>query len=144
MTPTPFARLTLSAAPPPRVLVIDDDALVRRMLTHAFASRGCESLMAEDGYSGFHRLVDELLSLDLIVTDVVMPGFDGVELVHKIRHLGGERDVAVVAMSSFLDDALRARLEAAGADAVVDKRIGPDDVAALAVEAYRARARRDC
>jgi CheY-like chemotaxis protein len=141
MSPThPHAALArLALAPAPRVLVIDDDALARRMLAHAFAARGCEWLTADDGYSGFHRLVDELLTLDLVVTDVNMPGLDGVELIHTVRQLGGENDVAIVAVSAFLDDGVRARLLTAGADAVVDKQSGPDEVAAQALATLRTR-----
>jgi CheY-like chemotaxis protein len=135
-----LARVALVSTPQPRVLVIDDDALARRMLAHAFAARGCESLTADDGYTGFHRLVDELLTLDLVVTDVNMPGLDGVELIHKVRRLGGERDVAIVVVSAFLDDDMRQRLAEAGADAMLDKRSGPDAVAAQAIAALRARA----
>jgi CheY-like chemotaxis protein len=134
-----FVRLALALAPAPRVLVIDDDALARRMLAHAFAARGCEWLTADDGYNGFHRLVDELLSLDLVVTDVNMPGLDGVELIHKVRQLGGENDVAIVAVSAFLDDDVRTRLLTAGADAVVDKQAGPDAIAAQALATLRTR-----
>ncbi|HYG69794.1 MAG TPA: response regulator [Anaeromyxobacteraceae bacterium] len=138
---TALARLVLAPrpAPAPRVLVIDDDALARRMLAHAFAARGCEWLTADDGYCGFHRLVDELLTLDLVVTDVQMPGLSGVELVHKVRRLGGERDVAIVAVSAFLDDETCARLTTAGADAILDKRIGPDAVAGQSLAALRTR-----
>lgn len=135
-----LARLALVPAPRPRVLVIDDDALARRMLSHAFAARGCEPLTADDGYSGFHRLVDELLTLDVVVTDLNMPGLDGLELVHKVRRLGGERDVMIVVVSAFLDDDVRRRLEAAGADVIVDKRCGPGAVAANAIAALRSRA----
>jgi CheY-like chemotaxis protein len=141
MSPThpPVAVARLALAPAPRVLVIDDDALARRMLAHAFAARGCEWLTADDGYSGFHRLVDELLTLDLVVTDVNMPGLDGVELIHTVRQLGGENDVAIVAVSASLDDGVRARLLSAGADAVVDKQSGPDEIAAQALVTLRTR-----
>lgn len=142
MPSAPIARIPLSAPARHRVLVIDDDALARRLLSHAFAEQGLDPLLADDGYHGFHRLLDELLHLDLLVTDVNMPGMDGVELIRKIRQLGKERDLAVVAMSAYLDDDLDARLKAAGADAVVDKRVGPERVAALALAASFGRAPR--
>lgn len=52
------------------------------MLADALADRGFDAIVEHDGRSGFHRLVDELLGLDLVITDVVMPGLDGETLIH--------------------------------------------------------------
>ena len=115
-----------------RALVVDDDALVRRMLGDALVARGFEVVSAATADEGVKVLSEELLALDLLVTDVCMPGRDGEELVRFIRTAGGEADLAIVAMSGRLEPGMEPRLEAAGADAVLDKALGPDLIAEAA------------
>jgi CheY-like chemotaxis protein len=135
----PLARIALAPRRRRRLLVIDDDALGRSMLADAFAARGFEVVTAEDGAAGMARLTDELLSLDLVVTDVFMPGLDGAALIETVRHAGGEHDLAIVAISAGLTPALRARLETAGADVVLDKAVGAERIAATAEQAFAER-----
>ena len=83
-----------------RVLVVDDDALVRRILADAFEARGFEVITATNGEAGLRAITDELFSLDAVVTDLRMPGLSGGALVrgaHRgrrggARPGGGERD----------------------------------------------------
>jgi CheY-like chemotaxis protein len=117
---------------PRRALVVDDDALARRMLADALAERGFGVLTAADGTEGLRLLAEELLSLDLLVTDVLMPGLDGEHFVQAIRKAGGESDLAIVVVTGRLSEGLEPRLEAAGADAVLDKALGPDLIAQAA------------
>jgi len=136
---TPLGRLTLVPPPRRRALVVDDDHLAAQMLADALADRGFDAIVEHDGRSGFHRLVDELLGLDLVITDVVMPELDGETLIHTVRHLGGEHDLAIVAVSAYLTNERRSRLDAAGADAVLDKALGPTCVVDLALRACTER-----
>jgi CheY-like chemotaxis protein len=120
------------SARPRRALVVDDDALVRRMLSDGLAERGFEVLSADDGQEGLRIIAEELLALDLLVTDVNMPGMDGEAFIRAIRKAGGEADLAIVAVTGRVDGALEARLESAGADAVLDKELGPALIAQAA------------
>lgn len=108
-----------------RVLVVDDDALARRMLADAFAADGFEVLTASDAVGGLETLIDEIFTLDLLVTDVVMQGLDGVELLRRIRHDGNESDLPILAVTASLTPELKDHLLRAGADAVAMKSIGP-------------------
>jgi CheY-like chemotaxis protein len=111
---------------PRRALVVDDDELMCRMLADALAEKGFEVVTAGDGEEGLRVLSEELLALDLLITDVLMPNIDGELFVRTIRKAGGEADLAIVCVTGRLDAALEARLEAAGADAVLDKGLGAD------------------
>jgi CheY-like chemotaxis protein len=115
-----------------RALVVDDDALVRRMLADALADRGFEVITGTDGQDGLRVLSEELLALDLLVTDVHMPGMGGEHFVQMIRRAGGEADLAIVVVTGKMEPGLEPRLEAAGADAVLDKALGPELVAQAA------------
>jgi len=96
------------------------------MLSDALTARGFEVLVAEDGASGLRRLSEEILALDLLVTDVRMPGMGGEAFIRTIRSAGGEYDLAIVAVSAALGPDEERRLEGAGADAVLDKALGPE------------------
>ncbi|HEX7622220.1 MAG TPA: response regulator [Anaeromyxobacteraceae bacterium] len=115
-----------------RALVVDDDAVVRRMLQKALQQRGFEVLTADDGRTGLSMLSDELLALDLLVTDIRMPHMDGETFIRTIRRAGGECDLAIVAMTGSLDPEIEKRLEGEGADAVLDKALGPELIAQAA------------
>jgi len=112
-----------------RALVVDDDVLARRMIADALAERGFEVFAAGDGLSGVGVLTDELLGLDLVVADVRMPAMDGEAFLRLVRGVGGEHDLAVVVISGSLDVGLEARLHREGADAVLDKALGPELIA---------------
>jgi CheY-like chemotaxis protein len=126
---TAIARIS---ARPRRALLVDDDALVLHTLGDALQARGFEVLTARDGAEGLEVVMEELLSLDLLVTDVRMPNMDGETFVRTIRGAGGEEDLAIVVVAGTLDARLEARLETAGADAVLDKALGPANLAAAA------------
>lgn len=143
---TPDVEASLSAVlaglsgRPRRVLVVDDDALVRGILADAFSRRGFEVISATDGEAGLRAITDELFALDAVVTDVLMPGISGEALVAAVRTAGGEEDLVLVAVSGATDAALTARLALAGADRVVSKSAGADQVVAAVEEALAIRA----
>ncbi len=139
-----YAAIVQLTARPRRALVVDDDVLHRRMLGDALAARGFEVVTAADGAEGLRALADELLTLDLCVTDLSMPGMDGEAFVRTIREAGGETELAVVVVTGRSDPELAPRLLAAGADGVLEKALGAERVAEAAegvVEGKRVRAR---
>jgi uncharacterized protein (TIGR02266 family) len=109
-----------------RALVVDDDGLQRRMICDALAERGFEVITAADGAEGLRTLSEELLALDLLVTDIRMPGMDGETFVRTIRNAGGETDLTIVAITGRIEPGLEKKLEIAGADAVLDKALGAE------------------
>jgi uncharacterized protein (TIGR02266 family) len=108
-----------------RALIVDDDVVSRRMLADALADRGFEVFSAGDGASGLDVLTDELLALDLVVADLRMPTMDGESFLKIVRGVGGEQDLAVVMVSGSIEPSVEARLHGEGADAVLDKALGP-------------------
>lgn len=71
------------------VLVVDDDRALRTLATQALRSAGYRVITATDGQEALHAL--EGTHVDLIVSDVAMPGLDGRELGHALwerrRHI---------------------------------------------------------
>jgi len=123
-----------------RALVVDDDDFARHVLVAILRRHGFQVVTATDGLAGLRALVDDVLDLDVVVTDVRMPGMNGEELVSRIREAGGERDVGIVVVSAYVPD--EARLRAMGVDAVIGKADGVDAIAeAVIASARAARAR---
>jgi DNA-binding NtrC family response regulator len=77
------------------ILVIDDDALVRRTISRMLRCWGYEVIVAEDGREGvelFHRAAPAL-----VITDIIMPDKDGIETIREICAV--RPDVKIIAMS---------------------------------------------
>jgi DNA-binding response OmpR family regulator len=66
-----------------RILVIDDDAQVRRLVARACSSWNHEVSEAEDGLAATFLMDEE--AYDLVITDIHMPEMDGIELVTSLR-----------------------------------------------------------
>ncbi len=80
-----------------RILVVDDDTAARSALTELLRDEGYQVRSAADGYKALGQL-DEWPP-DLVITDVNMPGMDGIELMRKIREKVDA--VGVVVMTAF-------------------------------------------
>lgn len=113
----------------PRVLLVDDDPTSRYVVEHDLLGLGAEVLVAGDGKAGLQALLDNILDLDLLVTDLDMAGMDGLALVRMIRAEGGEADLPILVISGWLTPEARTALHGLGA-AVADKGDGADTIAA--------------
>ncbi len=103
----------------PRVLVVEDSVGVRELQRTILESAGYDVLTAVDGLDGAAHL--QRPPVDLVLSDVEMPGMDGFTLTRTIRRTRGWENVPVVIMTSRGDDAdKRAGLDA-GADAYLLK-----------------------
>jgi chemotaxis protein histidine kinase CheA/CheY-like chemotaxis protein len=108
-----------SSAERPTVLVVEDSLGVRELQRTILEGAGYHVVTAVDGLEGAARLQQE--PVDLVLSDVEMPGMDGFTLTRTIRRTRGWENVPVVIMTSRGDDAdKRAGLDA-GADAYLLK-----------------------
>lgn len=103
-----------------RILVCEDDAVYRELADGILSARGHQVVFAENGDQALSKLVDG--KFDLIVTDLVMPGADGLEIIRSIRENQGQ--VPVLAMSGglgSLKDPLLLAASVMGANKVIEK-----------------------
>jgi CheY-like chemotaxis protein len=114
-----------------RILVIDDDAQVRRVIVRVLIGAGHSAIEAADGQQGIVLFRDA--APDLVITDLVMPGKEGIETIRAIRAI--VPDTKVIAMSGSAagsDGTLYLSVaEKLGADAVIAKPFRPHELLAL-------------
>lgn len=78
-----------------KILVIDDVEAIRHAMSIVLEKEGHEVVHAEDGLEGIRRLRET--SVDLLITDVLMPGADGIEVIKEVRKTAP--GLKVIAMS---------------------------------------------
>jgi CheY-like chemotaxis protein len=118
---------------PKRILIVDDSttmrSIVRKILS---ASRYVlEASEADEGMEALKR-IDR--GVDVVLLDYNMPGFNGFETLAEIKRVAPH--VAVVMMTSTIDDALAARAESSGAAAFLKKPFYPADIDAVLDKIY--------
>ncbi len=70
-----------------QILVVDDEQLVRQIASRILTEEGHRVLEAADGRQAYDLIQREFSSLDLVVTDVIMPHLTGVELLERMSTL---------------------------------------------------------
>lgn len=110
------------ASPQPvRVLLVEDDDLMRRSFTVALERYGYRMKAAADGLTGLELFRDE--AFDLLILDVMLPGLDGIGLCRRVR----ETSLVPVLMMSARGD---------GLDVVAGLEAGADDYVVKPVDTY--------
>ena len=79
-----------------RILIIDDEALVRRSLQRAFGSRGHDVELAVDGEEGLEKW--QASQPDVVLLDVLMPKLTGLQV---LQNLDGKKEEKIFLMSAY-------------------------------------------
>lgn len=106
------------------ILVIDDSATIRKLISAKLEKSGHEVVTAEDGVEGLEKIAEK--TPDLVLLDITMPKMDGYEVCKEIRANPATKDIPVVMISGkdgFFDK-VRGRM--AGATGYVTKPFGPE------------------
>lgn len=85
-----------------KMLLVDDDQLLRNAWAELFERRGWDVVQAENGDDGWHCFEQARQDWTLVVTDLTMPGLSGVELAGKISLVN--KSLPIILVSGFLDD----------------------------------------
>jgi two-component system chemotaxis response regulator CheY len=121
---------------PLRVLVVDDDAATRDVLTRTISELGYECRGARDGQEAWELL--QIIRADVVISDWRMPRMDGLELLERIRRSEGEAPpIYFIFMSDFGDKMHYVRGVEAGADDYHTKPIDLEELRARLVSAER-------
>ena len=110
------------------ILVVEDEELVRRVIERILGRLGYRLLLAADGEKALILSRNHLEPIDLLLTDIVMPGINGVELAAKIR--AARPDIAVLYSSGYSEEDLSRTMDLdAGATYLLPKPYSPRDLA---------------
>jgi two-component system KDP operon response regulator KdpE len=109
----------------PRILVVDDESQITRVLRTSLNTHGYDVRTAADGISALETFSD--WHPDLVVTDLAMPNMDGTELCRRLRAIS---QVPVIVLSAKGDEKTKVEALDTGADDFVTKPFGIDELLA--------------
>jgi two-component system KDP operon response regulator KdpE len=109
----------------PRILVVDDEPQLTRVLRTGLKSRGYDVRVAADGLAGFETFSD--WHPDLVITDLAMPNMDGLELCRRLRAIS---QVPIIILSAKGEEKIKVEALDIGADDFVTKPFGIDELLA--------------
>ena len=95
------ARVPAPASGRPRVLVVDDEVTIRDLLAKTLALAEYDVDLAPDGRAALDRL--RVIPYDLLITDLKMPGVDGLAVIREARRL--KADIPVIIITGFSTEA---------------------------------------
>ena len=109
----------------PKILVVDDEPQLTRVLRTGLKSRGYDVRAAADGLAGFEAFND--WHPDLVITDLAMPNVDGLELCRRLRAVS---QVPIIVLSAKGEEKTKVEALDLGADDFVTKPFGIDELLA--------------
>ena len=119
--------------------MVEDDRNSRLAMAELLEDSGYDVCMAVDGAEALQRIESD--RPDLVVSDVCMPGTDGLEMAQELRQMANLSDMALILVSGLSDTDRRVAALDVGADDFLSKPIEPDELLAR-VRAHLRRARR--
>lgn len=120
-----------------RILVVDDEPHIRRVLDAMLGKEGFEVVLADDGAQGLVALAAG--GIDLVILDLLMPGPHGLEVLAKIRADSVRGMTPVIILTAKGQDTDREAAFAGGADDFMTKPFSPKKLVARIREILGAR-----
>jgi CheY-like chemotaxis protein len=109
-----------------RVLVVDDDDVIRQLITVNLELEGFEVETAHDGQDCLDKVKD--VAPDVVTLDIMMPRLDGWETATRLREDPATADLKVVLLSARAQEADLERGNRIGVDAYLTKPFDPDEL----------------
>ena len=89
-----------------RILLVEDEDAVRTFSTRALTNKGYQVLGAESGEAALALIeTEDIKTIDLMITDVMMPGMDGPTMAKKVRDMNP--DLKIIFISGYTEDRLK-------------------------------------
>lgn len=111
------------------IMTVDDAATMRKMVAFTLRSAGYEAIEAPDGLSALASLRQR--PVDLVITDVNMPGIDGIEVVRRVRAMPEMARTPILLLTTESDAEAKSRARAAGATGWLVKPFQPEQLLAV-------------
>ncbi len=108
-----------------QVLVVEDSAVIRRLIEVCLRPANLDVMMRVDGPSGLDAALNE--SPDLLVLDIGLPEMDGWQVLDELRSDDRTKTLPVLVLTAHAEEESRRRADEGGADAFVTKPFQPND-----------------
>jgi nitrogen-specific signal transduction histidine kinase/CheY-like chemotaxis protein len=115
-----------------KILVVDDEDVVRELIKGVLADEPTEILEAPDGTKALEIFKEQHGSIDLVILDMIMPGIKGDEVLREMRLI--RKDIKVIISSGFMSEEQRDSLKKYKVDAFLDKPFRDKDVIHTIIE----------
>ena len=121
-----------------RVLLVEDEDAVRMFGARALRSKGYQVIEASSGAAALEHIDKAAESIDVLITDVVMPEMDGPTLIKEVR--GRHPDMQVIFISGYAEDAFRKQIDENADTHFLPKPFSLNQLAGKVKDVMRARA----
>lgn len=111
-----------------KILVVDDSASIRNMVSFTLQQQSYEIVEAVDGQDGLEKSQKD--KFDLVITDVNMPVMDGITLCNELRQLPAFKFTPILILTTESSPEMKQRGKAAGATGWLVKPFNPDKLLA--------------
>ena len=101
------------------VLVVDDESVIRELITDVLNSKNINVILASNGMEGYEKFLTNKDDIRLVILDIIMPEMDGKELFYKIKKI--KKDVKVIVISGYSKHNVKDELLQAGVDHYLSK-----------------------
>jgi two-component system alkaline phosphatase synthesis response regulator PhoP len=112
-----------------RILCIEDNPDTQRMLTFILARSGYDVITADDGPQGIQKA--KAWRPALILVDMMMPKMSGADTIRELRKIKIIKEIPILVLSAYNEDALINEALEAGADDYINKTILPSDLSEI-------------
>ena len=109
-----------------KILCVEDNSDTQRMLTFLLTQAGYEVITADDGLQGIQKA--KAWRPALILMDMMMPRLSGADAIRKLRQLKSTKDIPILVLSAYQEQALIDEAIQAGADDYLIKTVLPDNL----------------
>jgi two-component system phosphate regulon sensor histidine kinase PhoR len=120
-----------------KILVIDDEAVIRESCRRILAPEGCEVIAAADGEAGLAAIKGDAQGLAVVLLDLKMPGMNGMEVLEQARAVNPDLLVVVITGYATVDSAVEAMKK--GAYDFIAKPFTPDQLCLVVNRALEKR-----
>lgn len=121
---------------PNKILIVDDDSSLREVMAYHLRGEGYDVASAQDGDEGFKMF--EEISPDIVISDIVMPGIDGIKLLQKIKSSSSPAAFIMITAHGSIESAVQAMK--LGAYDYIEKPFTADALKAVVKRAVRVAA----
>ena len=112
-----------------KILCIEDNPDTQRMLTFILARSGYDVITADDGPQGIQKA--KAWRPALIMVDMMMPKMSGADTIRELRKIDVIKEIPILVLSAYNEDALINEALEAGADDYINKTVLPSDLSEI-------------